>query len=406
MTVPAPQTDRVHPATAPHDLPLLDTLRAVGAVAVMTTHIGFNAGSYAQHAWFGVFLARMDFGVAIFFVLSGFLLSRGWFRAAARRGNPPRLKNYYLKRAARVLPAFWVVAIFALVVLPENDGASTGVVVRAVSLTDIYTENLFAAGLAQTWSLATELSFYLVLPLLMWALIGRGGGVSSRRVALGLVVMLAISLAWLQFSRDLPFTTVHANYWLPAYLGWFGAGIALAWLYDAPLGRRGRRLRERLRALAQQPGACWAMALGLLLIASTPLAGPTLLVAPTDAQAVTKNLLYLGAATLIVLTGVWPNRTSGYHRALAHPIARRLGLISYSFFLVHMSVLALVMEIGGYRLFGGNFVQLWVLTFVISWAASELVYRVVEEPVQRAVHARTGVRAAKTSRTPSAASTA
>ena len=56
--------------------PVLDTMRAVGALAVLTTHVAFWAGDYQRHGAWGSFLARLDVGVAIFFVLSGFLLSR------------------------------------------------------------------------------------------------------------------------------------------------------------------------------------------------------------------------------------------------------------------------------------------------------------------------------------------
>ena len=55
--------------------PMLDTLRAVGAIAVLTTHVAFWGGEYTRWGAFGTVLARLDVGVAIFFVLSGFLLS-------------------------------------------------------------------------------------------------------------------------------------------------------------------------------------------------------------------------------------------------------------------------------------------------------------------------------------------
>lgn len=383
------------------DLPVLDSLRAVGAVAVMTTHCAFNAGAYTSDGWFGVFLARMDFGVAIFFVLSGFLLSRAWLASAASGGPRPALGRYYLKRAARVLPAFWVVALVALLLVPGNDDRSAAGWVRALTLTDIYTDSALAHGLTQTWSLATELSFYALLPAMMWLLLGpRSRSPRPARIAIGLAAGLTLAVAWLATSHRMPFATSHANEWLPAYLGWFGAGIALAGLDAGPSTPAVRRVRAAAVSLARQPGVCWALALGVLLIASTPLAGPTALVPSSEAEAVTKNLLYLVAATLIVVTGVWttPGR---YRSALSHPAARRLGRISYSFFLVHVAVLALVMGVTGFELFQGRMLEIWLLTFALSWAASEVLYRWVEEPVQRLVRSRPA--AARS--TPSTAST-
>ena len=77
------------PETAP-TFPLLDTMRAVGALCVLTTHAAFWAGDYTRHGTWGTVLARLDVGVAIFFVLSGFLLSRPWLPARRPTGRPRR----------------------------------------------------------------------------------------------------------------------------------------------------------------------------------------------------------------------------------------------------------------------------------------------------------------------------
>ena len=60
--------------------PVLDTLRAVGALCVLTTHVAFWSGAYTNHGAWGTLLSRLDVGVALFFVLSGFLLARPFLR--------------------------------------------------------------------------------------------------------------------------------------------------------------------------------------------------------------------------------------------------------------------------------------------------------------------------------------
>jgi peptidoglycan/LPS O-acetylase OafA/YrhL len=75
------------PATRPVNFPALDSMRAIASIAVLATHAAFWGGAYSQAVW-GTALARLDVGVAIFFVLSGFLLSRPWFDRH-RRGLPP-----------------------------------------------------------------------------------------------------------------------------------------------------------------------------------------------------------------------------------------------------------------------------------------------------------------------------
>ena len=73
------------------EFPVLDTLRAVGALAVLTTHAAFWSGDYTQHGVWGTLLARLDVGVAIFFVLSGFLLVAALPRPG--RGRPARPRS-------------------------------------------------------------------------------------------------------------------------------------------------------------------------------------------------------------------------------------------------------------------------------------------------------------------------
>src|SRR3954451_21181803 len=100
--------------------PTLNARRAGGAIMVVLTHAAFNTGRI-NDGWIGAMLARFDFGVTIFFVLSGFLLSRPWFLAAARGEERPSTRHYLWKRALRILPLYWVVVVAALVLDPAND---------------------------------------------------------------------------------------------------------------------------------------------------------------------------------------------------------------------------------------------------------------------------------------------
>src|SRR5512133_776812 len=86
-------------------VPALDGLRAVAAGAVLLTHVAFRTGQTQAGAG-GAMLARLDAGVAVCFVLSGFLLSPV--------SQPVR--RYALRRAARILPAYWVLLAVVAVV--------------------------------------------------------------------------------------------------------------------------------------------------------------------------------------------------------------------------------------------------------------------------------------------------
>ena len=362
--------------------PVLDTMRAVGALLVVVTHCAFNAGAYARHGVLGPLMARSDVGVALFFVLSGFLLSRQWLLAAATGGTTPRLRRYVVHRFLRIVPAYAVVAVLALLLLPSNE-PFRGVArwTSVLTLSDIYLHERLPYGLTQTWSLTTEIAFYVLLPLLMLLATGRGRRLGHRRVAVFLVVLVAVNVVWLLWlSARIPGHPPRVNEWLPAYLTWFAAGIGLS---HVEIAGRGTRVHRWLSALAASPGSCWLLALGLLLVATTPVAGPTLLVPATAAAGLTKNIVYVLVATLVVLPGVLGPRGTAYERRMSHRSLRHLGAVSYSLFLVHMPVLQLVMWLTGYELFAGHLVQILLLTLALSLVAAELLYRLVELPALR-----------------------
>jgi peptidoglycan/LPS O-acetylase OafA/YrhL len=373
--------DEVARSQLSETFPVLDTMRAVGALAVVATHSGFNAAAYTDWGAGGRLVARMDVGVAIFFVLSGFLLSRPWLARARAELRPPAVGRYFWKRFLRIFPAYVVVAVIALSLIDDNADLGPVDWLKTLTMTNIYFSEPLPYGLTQTWSLATEVAFYLVLPLLMLLAVGRGR-LRSRRVLVVLAGMVALNVAWLlDLSGRVPGNNPHVNEWLPAYLTWFGVGIGLAMVQLTP--EQPGRVRRAVRELAASPGSCWTVAFGLLLVAGTSVAGPTLLVPASAEEALTKNLLYAAIAALVILPGIFAAPGGRYTRVMSHPALRHLGHISYGVFLIHMSVLQFVMWWTGYPLFGGHLFQIFALTLVLSLAAAEVLYRVVELPCMR-----------------------
>lgn len=386
MTGSALDVDPVDGPRIDETLPVLDTLRLVGALGVLTTHTAFWAGAYTEHGAWGSLLARLDVGVAIFFVLSGFLLSRPWL-ARAHTGLPaPSVRRYLWKRLLRIFPVYLVTAVIALSFLRANQDLGLGRWLATLTLTDIYLRDRLPAGLTQMWSLATEVAFYLALPLLMLAAVGRRRRLAPARVVAVLLGMCVASLLWLgTASARVPGAGDRAvNEWLPAFLGWFAIGIGLA--LAEQLHRTGTaptRLSRSIERLAATPGSCWAVALGLPLIAATPVAGPTLLLAATQSEAVIKHVLYGAVGGLLVFTGVFASNAPGYARLMSHRALRHLGHISYSVFCIHLPLLHLVMWTTGYQLFRGHGPQIFALTLVLSLLAAEALYRFVERPAMR-----------------------
>jgi peptidoglycan/LPS O-acetylase OafA/YrhL len=352
---------------------------------VLTTHVAFWTGSYSFDLT-GTALSRLDVGVAIFFVLSGFLLSRPVL-ARAREGRPaPPLGAYLRKRALRVLPVYWVVAVVALVVLQENHRGPLGWL-RTLTLTDLYFADRLPAALTQMWSITTEVAFYLVLPALLlgWNRITRAR--RSDATVLALVLLSAgVSLLWVTHAPSwLGGDATFHDQWLPTYLVWFVVGIALAHVHvhrDEPATGR-IDLVGPITRLGAQPGACWAIVVATFLAAATPMAGPALLVPSEPAHIVTKTLLYAVVGGGIVLASAFAPGEGTYQRLMGHPVGRHLGRISYCVFCVHVLVLHLIELTTSWQPFTGHGWTIFVVTLVASLLLAEALHALVEAPVMR-----------------------
>jgi peptidoglycan/LPS O-acetylase OafA/YrhL len=372
--------------------PGLDTLRAIAAIAVVATHTSFWAGVYGNGT-LGTATQRLEVGVAVFFVLSGFLLSYP-FMTQLRTGRPhDSTRRYLWKRSLRILPVYWVAVVAALLLVPANHALGASRWIDNLLLIDLYRNPTLPHALTQMWSLSTEVAFYLVLPLLMWLLtryVARGRWAPARLlVTLGVLALL--SLVWTAAAASGLRHIEGAHRALPSYFIWFAIGMALAVL---DVDRRHRptpsrhRLVETVMVLASSAGTCWLLALAVFTIASTPLAGTPQLVAISADESVVRTSLYAVVALLVVLPSVLGDTRSAYARTLAHPFLRHLGHISYSLFCCHVLVLELEARWLGFELFQTNPFVLFAVTLSISLVAAELLYRFVEKPFLRLKDAR------------------
>lgn len=357
----------------------LDSIRAVAAILVVATHCCFWAGVYTRGTW-GAATQRFEIGVAIFFVLSGFLLSRPYLRRARFGTSTDAVSAYALKRAGRILPVYVITVVAAFLLLDTNADLGWDRFVLNLTLTDFFVNPQLPFGLTQMWSLSVEVSFYIVLPLIGAGLLAR----KWRPVAtiIGLVTVGLLGIVWLGV------TTAHgeslAARWLPSYALWFALGIALS---VVEIDGGASRFTAALRRWSSDRTACWLLALGLFLVISTPIGGSPLLVAHSASELVMRHLFYGVIATLIVAPCVFAT-SDGAARVLSHPWFRHLGHTSYALFCSHVIVLELVLNGVGYELFNAPVVPLFLLVLAVSLVISEILYRVVEKPVIDAVHRR------------------
>jgi peptidoglycan/LPS O-acetylase OafA/YrhL len=360
-------------------LPALDAVRAIGAIAVVAYHVAFNTGLSLSGTWNGL-LARLDVGVALFFALSGFLLFRPYAQAAATGGTWPSTRRYLWRRAVRILPAYWLTVAVCLTVLPQNRDSTVSVWVHQLTLTQIYEFAQIRHGLTQTWSLATEVVFYLLLPVLALAAIGRTW--RPRRTLLVAAGGVLVTAGWIAAMALGYLDPKVATMWLPSYAIWFSLGIALAAAHVALQTGTAPASWRILPDLARAPLTCWGTAVALLAVAASPLAGPRDLVEPTAATFAVKVVLYTAIAGLVMLPIAFgpPGRLTA---TLGSPFASWVGTISYGLFLWHPLVIDLIFLIEDRPLFSGDFLGTFGLTLLAATVLASISYYALERPLQR-----------------------
>ena len=305
-------------------LPPLDGLRAVAVSMVIALHwlVRTPVGARWGVEWPRLH-AVLDLGwcgVDLFFVLSGFLIGG---ILIDQRASPNLFPVFYLRRAARVLPVYWLVLAVAFILPTHRGPALVGdVPLPAYAL---FVQNAFTAlgrnpgvALAPLWSLAIEEQFYVAGPLL--ACFGAPALVAALvgSCVLGSPLLRAF-LAWrVHGLSPWDFTLCR--------LDGLALGVAGAWLVRAP----------HWRAWLVDGRALWSGVL-TLLIAGTPLVAQARNIG--DGQwLVVAGISYLSVAFLALIVHVVLFPDSRLARTLSVRGLTAIGRVSYFLYAFHMLV--------------------------------------------------------------------
>lgn len=319
----------------------VDGLRGVAALIVALAHTGFIAsGGYAPRTdgAIPVIQSLTGAGVLLFFSLSGYLIAGPWLRALVAGTPFPSVGTYFVRRFARILPAYWValVAVFVVGMTAWSALQWWQVPVHGLLLQSSWPVVGEATALYfVAWTLGIELAFYVVVPL--GALLLRRlhpGPWPVARLALVVLAAAAVTLAWgLWFHWHPPAGRKGAlalnglQNWLFAFApGMLVALAALAPL-DAPWVRAYRSAVARRAPVLAVVAGLWALAY---------------LVGRSDRPALNfaDQPIYVLASGLLVATVLaGPSRGLGALRALA-PV----GLVSYGVYLWHSLVVDVIVR--------------------------------------------------------------
>jgi peptidoglycan/LPS O-acetylase OafA/YrhL len=370
-------------------LPQLDALRGVAILAVFTQHLGdrfmpfveaevTRAAPATLAAWVLTVLHHAHWGVDLFFVLSGFSLAQGYLSAFAR-GTTPSVRGFYRRRAARILPAFYVAVVVTLAfhrVLVTMPGFAAAMAVHLALL-----QGYVAPGglviIGASWSLTTEAGFYLLLPLLAAPLLRRTAGTPGRRWLFGAALCAGAwgsraLLHWAVLEPGVRTALLEATQrrWITSRLDEFVLG-ALAAAAQAELAG-GRAARWAPAGLALAVAA---------LVVGFQLEGDRYL-APGGSWPYA--VVSLATAGLVLAASLFEG---GALRVLAPAPLRAAGVVSYGFFLYH----ELAIGLAGHALPAPGWASLAenaALGLGLSLGAGALSWVLVERPAMRWAAAR------------------
>ncbi len=364
--------------------PELEALRGIAIALVVTFHadgamlfpvrnrVGSSPAPPLAFIWAG------HTGVTLFFVLSAFLLGLP-FLESAYGGRRVSRRQFYERRALRILPLYYCVVVL-------------GAVLTATSVGDLWRGVPYLLFLESKpnlvspmppwsnvwWSLATEIQFYLVLPIVALAF-GR-----SRPITLWLLALYAAGYAALASGLILP--ALEPWFRAQSVLGRgpvFLCGILAAWLWL----RHGAALRRRLAAsrwLVAGGGDLLLLvvllALGCLLRWATRHGFYTLEVSRTYVWHAAEGLLWTAVLLVVLLV---PLRTKAL---ISNRVLARLGVLSYAIYVLHVPVMYYTMWAWRAAFPGAGIgwtaaMAAWfVLAAALCVALASLTYRYIERP--------------------------
>jgi peptidoglycan/LPS O-acetylase OafA/YrhL len=376
--------------------PLFDSLRGIAALSVFAVHLPLVATMSDGH-FLKRYLVELNLGVAVFFLISGFLLYRPFVQARYANEAPPSVRTFGTRRALRIVPAYWVaLPIVVLMLGPSGESATASPVftpwdvVTYFGFLQIYDSDTLLGGISAAWTLCVEVTFYAMLPL--WALFMRRLGALSpgaflRTELLALAGLFAVGFAWtaVAASNSTPTANVFVDptriepwlYVLPAYLDHFAVGMALA-VASVVLADRGTQPKA-VRVIERAPWIPWLVA-ALAFVVTAQLSD--WFAGNWGARFTLTHELQALVALGLLLPAVFGSPDTGWVRRLLSGRALLwVGLVSYGLYLWHAAVIAKLVDLGALNSLGD--LPFTALALALSLLAAAASFYLIERHALR-----------------------
>ena len=348
----------------------LDGIRAIAVIMVLAYHLKlalFKSG----------FL-----GVTVFFVLSGYLIT-GILISEVEEEGTIDLKNFWLRRIRRLVPAvmsmavviIFVSAVVNRIIFTKGCKDFLASVLGFNNWWQIFNKVSYfeAAGVTSPfthcWSLAIETQFYLIYPLILLGIYklakSRGEGRAKRGLLFAgvtlLLALISVILMIVLFDPQQDASRVYYGTDTRAFSLLFGALLAILWEY--------RMVPRRLSASVNM--VLGSVSFAVLLVMTIAINGSS-------------NFWYRGGqffGTILTVLMVYAvsGRKTWLSRFLSNPVLKWIGDRSYSIYLWHYPIILLISK--------GIKASWWItlIEIVLSVVLAELYYRFIETPIRHGI---------------------
>lgn len=348
----------------------LDGIRAIAVIMVLAYHLKlalFKSG----------FL-----GVTVFFVLSGYLIT-GILISEVEEEGTIDLKNFWLRRIRRLVPAvmsmavviIFVSAVVNKIIFTKGCKDFLASVLRFNNWWQIFNKVSYfeAAGVpspfTHCWSLAIETQFYLIYPLILLGIYklvkSRGEGRAKRGLLFAgvtlLLALISVILMIVLFDPQQDASRVYYGTDTRAFSLLFGALLAILWEY--------RMVPRRLSASVNM--VLGSVSFAVLLVMTIAINGSS-------------NFWYRGGqfvGTILTVLVIYTvsGRKTWLSRFLSNPVLKWIGDRSYSIYLWHYPIILLISK--------GIKASWWItlIEIVLSVVLAELSYRFIETPIRHGI---------------------
>ena len=348
----------------------LDGIRAIAVIMVLAYHLKlalFKSG----------FL-----GVTVFFVLSGYLIT-GILISEVEEEGTIDLKNFWLRRIRRLVPAvmsmavviIFVSAVVNRIIFTKGCKDFLASVLGFNNWWQIFNKVSYfeAAGVpspfTHCWSLAIETQFYLIYPLILLGIYklvkSRGEGRAKRGLLFAgvtlLLALISVILMIVLFDPQQDASRVYYGTDTRAFSLLFGALLAILWEY--------RMVPRRLSASVNM--VLGSVSFAVLLVMTIAING--------SSNFWYRGGQFLGTILTVLMVYAVSGRKTWLSRFLSNPVLKWIGDRSYSIYLWHYPIILLISK--------GIKASWWItlIEIVLCVVLAELSYRFIETPIRHGI---------------------